>query len=272
MPEALPQFDAGAPAHSGSPGESTALLAPLNDAFLPALLKLASIQPGERALILQAGPGGLVDAVAQRTGTDGAILLAGDGQPREPIPTSRGAVPIANTNAELRDLQEGYWDVAVCHLGVPSLPDPVATLRELHRLLRPVGRVALSAWGLPDRVRWLGFPLGLLARRGLGFRAPERLPIFSYGAPGSLSHSLAEAGYEDVTPERVREDAAFADFDHYWRLLRFGTRETAAPLAQLSSQDLETVRSELERVVRPYIQRDGRILLPMEALIVAAVK
>lgn len=255
-----------------SQDEPERLLAPLADAFLPSLLKLASIQPGERVLILHAGPSSVVAACANRVGSDGEILVAGLAVPHEPVPLNKGSLAIATTDAGLSELRESYWDVAVCHLGVPSLPDPVATLRELHRLLRPVGRVALSAWGLPDRVRWLGFPLDLLARRGLGFRAPERLPIFTYGAPGSLSRTLAEAGYEDVTPERVRADAVFDDFEHYWRTLRFGSLDTATPLARLSEPDRESVRTDIERIVRPYTQRDGAILLPMEALIVAAVK
>ena len=251
MADSPPQHDPATLAGPWCAEGTEQLLAPLLDAFLPSLLKLASIQPGERVLILDSGPSAVVEACARRVGADGeAHMAAGD----------------------LRELRESYWDAAVCHLGVASLPDPVATLRELHRLLRPVGRVALSAWGLPDRVRWLGFPLDLLARRGLGFRSPERLPVFHFGAPGSLSRTLAEAGYEDVTPERVREDAVFDDFDHYWRTLRSGSSETATPLARLSTRDLQTVRSDLERIVRPYTHRDGHLFLPMEALIVAAVK
>ena len=253
MAEGLSEHQRTTVTDSRQRGEPEQLLAPLIDTFLPALLKLASVQPGERVLILTSNGSSdsVAAACAHRVGADGVIRLTG---------------------ADLGGLPESYWDIALCHLGVPSLPDPVATLRELHRLLRPVGRVALSAWGLPDRVRWLGFPLNVLARHGLGFRSPERLPVFTYGVPGSLSRTLAEAGYEDVTPERVREDAEFDSFDHYWQTLRLASPETATPLAGLGAAELEAVRIDLERIVGPYTRRDGRLALPMEALIVAAVK
>jgi len=43
-------------------------------------------------------------------------------------------------------LGEAQFDVAICQMGLPFMPEPWTALREIHRVLAPRGRLALSVW------------------------------------------------------------------------------------------------------------------------------
>lgn len=248
------------------------------DTFLPALMKQAAVQPGERVLLLGAGPGPLLAACANRVGREGELLVIEQSHAaREEAERSLAAFDLAAdglpslrflpvTPADAR-LQASYWDVAVCHFGLPLYSDPTAVLVMILRALRPVGRAAFSVWATPERVRWAGFLLDALERQ----QQRPRLPAsFAFAEPGRLSYLLAESGFQDVTPERVREDLILDGFEQYWRLLL--NSELAPALVPLSDEARMAARAALQRIVRPYTRRDGRLALPMEALALAAAK
>ena len=62
-----------------------------------------------------------------------------------PTPTGVSAVWIER-NAVDTGLAAGSFDVVVCQQGLQFFPDKAAALREMHRVLVPGGRLALSVW------------------------------------------------------------------------------------------------------------------------------
>lgn len=49
---------------------------------------------------------------------------------------------------------DASFDVALCALGLMYVPDVGAAARELHRVLRPGGRVGIAVWGERARCGW----------------------------------------------------------------------------------------------------------------------
>ena len=41
---------------------------------------------------------------------------------------------------------DGFYDLVICQQGLQYLPDPSAGLQQIHRVLRPAGRVVLATW------------------------------------------------------------------------------------------------------------------------------
>ena len=53
-------------------------------------------------------------------------------------------VSFERMDAENLDFPDGSFDVVLCSSGLTDLPDPARTLREMARVLRPGGRIALA--------------------------------------------------------------------------------------------------------------------------------
>jgi SAM-dependent methyltransferase len=116
------------------------------------------------------GPGVAACALAQRL-PDAQVLAVDGAQPLLDLAQARAAdLGLAGRLATRRaDLPDGLADLPPADLvwvsGVAHhLPDPVGTLRELGRLVRPGGLLALREGGLPSRFLPDGIAPGLLPR------------------------------------------------------------------------------------------------------------
>jgi ubiquinone/menaquinone biosynthesis C-methylase UbiE len=109
-------------------------------------------QPGERWLDLACGTG----AVAERAARAGADVTGVDLAPAliETAVEKAAAAGLDITYQvgdceNLRDVETGSFDVVSSTCGVMFAPDHEATARELARVVRPGGRLALASW-TPD--------------------------------------------------------------------------------------------------------------------------
>jgi SAM-dependent methyltransferase len=119
--------------------------------WAPRLLDVANVRPGERVLDVACGTGVVAHVAAQRIGVSGAVtgldLNAGMIAVARSLPAPSGAaITWIEGNAADTGLATGSFDVVVCQQGVQFFPDKSAALRELHRVLVPGGRLAISVW------------------------------------------------------------------------------------------------------------------------------
>lgn len=255
------------------PAESTAPR--LRDLFLASFSKLASVQPGERVLDLCAGDGEAIVEAGRRSGAEGEQLLLDPDAARldqavrraraEGLSDARGEVCDASTLPSA----DGYWDVVLCHLSLPNLPDVDASLREATRVLRPVGRFIVSVWGERARCPLLTIFLDAVAPYAPAAAALDKA-LFRYSAAGALATTLASAGFEDAVPERLTEWPAFTDVEQYWSVL--STDRHLAPLvAVLTPAQIAAVKATIETKTRFYRRPTG-LELKVEGVVLAAVK
>lgn len=248
--------------------------ATLADIFLPQFMKLASVQPGERVLDVASAGETAIEA-ARRTGKTGEVLVVDPS--REAIETLAAralatGVPAPRTaqmDPAHLELEDSYWDVVTCHLALTDLTDPEALLAEAKRVLRPVGRIAVSVLGGRDRC-----PLVTVFLDAVSAHLPvinaEAQRIFRYSEPGRLAQLLAQIGYEDAVPERITEWVPFADVDDYWQTIT--TTTSFGRLARSLSPDaVAASKSAIQHRSRFYRRGNG-LEFKVEAVALAAVK
>jgi SAM-dependent methyltransferase len=83
-------------------------------------------------------------------------------------------------------------------LGVMFFADLAGALREIHRVVTKDGRIAVLAWG-PMRQPYFETTIGTVLRLIPELSVPTAADkMFRFGAPGSLSSALREAGFRDI--------------------------------------------------------------------------
>jgi SAM-dependent methyltransferase len=212
------------------------------------LLELAAPKPGERVLELACGAGDVGIAAAPLVGPDGEVVLSDVAPEMAALARGRAeALGLGNVRTRELDLEQvdepdGAFDVVVCREGLMLVPDPARAAREIRRVMRPGGRVALAVWGPREQNPWLGVVFDAVSSElGVPTPPPGIPGPFSLAGDGQLAALLTDAGFAAVrvTAERVPYRAASAE--EWWSR----TAALAGPLAQRLAALPEPARQAL---------------------------
>ena len=119
--------------------------------WAPLLIDAACLILGERVLDLACGTGLVARIGAQRVGPAGRVvgvdLNPGMIAVAQSLPAVVGA-PVEWLERSAVDLRlpSADFDVVFCQQGLQFFPDRLVALREMRRVLKPGGRLALSVW------------------------------------------------------------------------------------------------------------------------------
>ncbi|MBL0901150.1 MAG: class I SAM-dependent methyltransferase, partial [Reyranella sp.] len=113
------------------------------------VLALAAVQPGERVLDVGCGTGDTTAALAKTAGSVLGVDIS------EPLVAAAKAKDIANSaflvaDAATQAFEPGSFDLVFSRFGVMFFADPVAAFANLHRALKPSGRLAFVCWRTPQ--------------------------------------------------------------------------------------------------------------------------
>lgn len=228
-------------------------------AVAEAMLDVAAVRAGERVVELACGPGGVGLAAARRVGPGGEVVVSDVAREMTAIASARArALGLANVSARALDLEridepDGSYDVALCREGLMFAPDPARATREILRVLRSGGRVAVTVWGPPERNPWLGLVLDAVgAQTGAPVPPPGVPGPFSLAGPGRVEGLLRDAGFADVAVGELPVPVRVASFDEWWARTTALAGPLARVLASLPDGAVEAVRTRLRGAVEPY--------------------
>jgi SAM-dependent methyltransferase len=237
------------------------------------LLEVTGPQPGERVLELACGAGGVGLAAARRVGPGGEVVIS-DVAPEMTAIAAARAREHALCNVRVRELDleaiaepDDSYDVVLCREGLMLVPDPARAAREIRRVLRPGGRVALAVWGPRERNPWLGVVFDAVsAHTGVPVPPPGIPGPFSLEDGDELASLLAEAGLSAVVVGEQEAPLRAPSFEDWW------TRTTAlaGPLVKLLAslpEDAAAAIRENAREASARFQTDGGLELPGVSLV-----
>jgi SAM-dependent methyltransferase len=209
-------------------------------------------------------------------GANGVVVVSDVVPEMTAIAATRAeALGLSNVSARVLDLErigepDGSYDVVVCREGLMLVPDPAAAVREIARVLRPGGRVAVSVWGPRERNPWLGIVFALASEALGGPVPPPGIPHpFSLDDAGVLAGLLSATGLVGVAVEEVAVPYDAASADEWWER----SSALAGPLAQrlkaLPPPAAEALAARAREAIRVYETSAG-LHIPGVALVASA--
>jgi enediyne biosynthesis protein CalE5 len=229
-----------------------------------AIVEAAQVRPGMRVLDLASGTGEPALTLAAAVAPDGHVT-ATDLVPEmlataEEVARERGLDNISFKQADAEDLPfpDESFDVVTCRFGVMFFPDPARALREVRRVLKPDGRVALLAWGPREQNPYVSAAADVLSKRvQLPPPAPDAPQPFRFAEPGALAAQLEAAGFRQVREERRAIPWPWpGTVEQFWEAIREFGPTVRRLLAEMPPEQVEEAEAEVFEAIGRYY--DGR--------------
>jgi ubiquinone/menaquinone biosynthesis C-methylase UbiE len=256
--------------------------ATIREMFAPiteALIAEARISRGSAVLDLATGPGEPALAIAEFVGREGKVVGVDvvaemvEAARREADRRKLRNVSFAVAPADALPSENDSFDAVVSRFGIMFFPAPVLAVREMLRVLKPGGKIALAVWHFAERNPF-HYTLSRAVEHYVESPAPaEDAPdAFRYAAPGKLRAVLSEAGAAEVS-ERLLQFSirAKVSLEEFWTLRSEMTERLRSALAKLPREQMAEVKREAIEALRAY-SGDHGVSLPAEVLIVSGRK
>jgi len=236
-----------------------------------ALLDSVSPQPGERVLDLACGTGVVARMAAPMVQPGGEISgLDFNGAQITTARTMDPSIDWQKGDAAELPFADEEFDLVVCQQGFQFFPDRVQAVKEVRRVLKPGGRVAITSWSSIG-----GSPGYLAIANALGKTVSASAAglldeLFAFTTPEEVGRFFAEGGFPDAKVTTPRIDAVFASAEELTRAIAVGSimRRTQT---QFSDETLDLMAAEVAAEMAPYLGDDG-LVFPMEAQMLTAKK
>lgn len=242
------------------------------------LLDAIEPQPGQQVVELAAGVGETGFLAAELI-EPGGTLISSDGAEAMLAHARERAAELGLRNVDFKLLELEWIDLAaasvdsvICRWGLMFALDRGAALREMRRVLRPGGRVALATWTGPDRNPMGAIPRQALVDAGLVASFESDGPgMFDLADAASLRTLLEDAGFADVVLEEVPLTMPYAGAEDFWATTCDLSRPFGDLVATLNDVQRADLHERVDTALAAYADpASGTLRLPGVALVAAA--
>lgn len=229
------------------------------------LLDAVGLGANVRVLDVACGTGIVARLAAERAGTGGRVAGVDANESMLVVARAQPAlVEWHQADASRLPFASGEFDVVVCQQGLQYMPDRLAALREMKRVLAPGGRLGLSVF-----------------RQSVGhetFRAAAALHVgdaaaaivmepFSFADTAALSALLRQAELRNARVQTRALTVHFPSIDGFIEYQLAGRLAGAA--SQLGAEARAALVAQVRRAFAPLTAADG-VAFAMEANVVLA--
>jgi ubiquinone/menaquinone biosynthesis C-methylase UbiE len=231
-------------------------------------LRRAGLAPGMSFLDVAAGSGALSIPAARL----GARVLATDLSPAMLEHLDRRAhqeglsVETRLMDGHALELDDDSFDMAGSQFGVMLFADMPAGVSEMARVVKPGGRILLTAYGDPHEIEFLGFFVAAVQTAVPSFEGPSMDPLplpFQLHDPERVRRELENAGLRGVDVAAITEETEFASGEQFWDWLVHSNPIVGTILAELDLTDAQAteVRQALHGLVVERSKANGSAVL-----------
>jgi len=222
--------------------------------FAEPLLDRLDLRPGHQVLDAACGPGVLTLRLLPRI-RPGGQCLGVDFSPRMVELALTNAANVRGVRFAVMDVErlalpDASFDRAACGFGLMHVPDAGRALAELHRILKPDGRVALLVWAQLARVEFMRLMLETVKAVAPDAGFPPGPPMFGFGTEAALGPLLQAAGFVQPAFAECSVELVFPTFEAWWNALVCGAARLGGVVRALPP----AAQAEFERRLRERVK------------------
>lgn len=215
-------------------------------------LELVGYQPGGKVIDVACGPGTL------------SLMLAASASAIEAIDFSEGMLSVFRRlsaeqnrqNISIRQMDgqklefgDAVFDFGFSMFGLMFFPDRMAGFRELHRVLKPGGRAAVSSWAPVSESPLMQMMFGSI-RAAFPERPEPKTNLLSLENPDLFKEEMQKAGFTDVTVTAFDGAWLVADAEKFLDSMVKGS----APLEMMKNNLGPDVWAEKRKLIQAYLR------------------
>jgi SAM-dependent methyltransferase len=242
-----------------------------------ALIEALALQPGQSVLELAAGPGDTGFLAAELVRPGGTVLSSDGAEAMVELAQSR-AKAAGIDNVEFRrlelewiDLPTASVDAVLCRWGLMLITDRQAAAREIRRVVRPGGSVALAVWDVPDLNPWATIPGRAMLELGHSERPdPDAPGMFRLAPAPRLQELLESSGFVEVEIQAVGVERAYETVDDYIAETLDLSGMMREAVQGLGEAERDAVSEKIRSLAEPFTAADGSLRLSGSSLVASA--
>jgi len=259
----MSQSSSGAPSWQLEGNAPLAYDTHIVDVFLQAyssrLVEVAAIKPGDRVLDVACGTGIVTRLVANKIGSAGQVVgfdLNAGMLARARASRETAAIEWRLGNATDMPFADATFDCVICQHGLQFIPDKVAAVSEMHRVLADRGRIVISVWRSIEHCPWQGAIADAVERNMGSEHAAQIRSAFSFGDADQLQQIIVAVGFRGVEIRIERETIRHASIADYVPSYISAT-PVAAAVAGLDKEAQAKITTDVRDALAAYRVGDG---------------
>lgn len=167
---------------------------------------------------------------------------------------------------------DNTFDAISCRFGFMFFPDMLMATKEMVRVLKPGGRIAVSVWNVPEKNFWVTVTMGAISRNMELQAPPPGAPgIFRCAGDNLMFDLFSKAGLKNISQSEVAGKLNCKTIDVYWGM----QTEVAAPVAAALNNASLAMKEKIKREVYQAVAEkypDGDIVFDSSALVICGEK
>lgn len=167
---------------------------------------------------------------------------------------------------------DNTFDAISCRFGFMFFPDMLLATKEMFRVLKPGGRIAVAVWNGPEKNFWVT-AVGSTINRNMQLSPPppEAPGMFRCAKEGLLQGLFQQAGFKNTSEKEVVGKLNCKTADVYWNMMTEVAAPFVAALSQADDAMKEKIKSEVyQALIEKY--PDGNVIIDSSALVIYGEK
>lgn len=254
----------------------------IREMFMPLTLELiheARIVAGQSVLDVAGGAGEPSLTIAKVVGPTGQVTCTDavqemvDAARREAEKRGITNVVFQQCTADALPFDNNSFDGGVCRLGAMFFPDPLVSVKEILRVLKPGGHLAFVVWYKDELNPFTSIPTNIMSRYApYEPSEPEAMGAFRFAEFGKLVSVLKEAGATDTRERLFKfEMSAPISSAQFWEMRSQTSDTLRKKLRSLSDEERAKVANEVQQAVEEFFP-NNQMRFPAQMLVVSGVK
>jgi ubiquinone/menaquinone biosynthesis C-methylase UbiE len=200
---------------------------------------------------------------------------------------AEGMLEVALENANIRKIKnfevitsdvcelpfpDNTFDAISCRMGFMFFPDMLLAAKEMVRVLKPDGRIAVTVWSEPEKNLWAGTIMGAIQKNIHVEAPPPGAPgLFRCARRGLISELFEQAGLKNISESEVAGKLNIGNKKAYWNFMTDIAAPVVAALRNTDCDVLVKVRREVFNSMK-HKYPDGEVSLDSNAFVIYGEK